>query len=127
MAYIVKEISADDASKIISDVDEGKRRHLLGRDGFFSDLSDHFWAIDSERDMYLLRGPNLESRSIYRFFYFHFEGRTYGFRARVFSNAPLQLDDAPDYSKLEVFKAELVKAFEVYQSSGRTPMYSLIV
>jgi hypothetical protein len=125
MAYIVKEISADDVKKIISDADERKKRHLLARGGYFFDLSDYFWAIDLERNMYLLLAPNLESRSIYSFFYFHFENVTYGFRAEISSSKPLQIDELPSRAKVEIFKAELLEAFEVYQSSGRTPKYSL--
>jgi len=124
MPYVREIIKPADQEKIFADADEIKRSHLRMRGGYFTEGIDAAWAIDRERDLYLLRAPTIEARSPYAYFYFHFHSCMYGFRIRTFSREPIQLNELPPDSSLPQFQKELLDAFEVYQSADREPLFT---
>ncbi len=86
--------------------------------GHFVKGVDSVWAIDKERNMYLLSASTVEARSPYAYFYFHFNSVTYGFRINKFRQEALQLDDIPSDSILAEFKEEVTQAFAIHRLCG---------
>lgn len=118
MAYVLEAIKPIDQEKIVSDADEMKRSHLQMRGGHFNEEVQLVWAIDRERDMYLLGAPTFESRSPYAYFYFHFNSVLYGFRINKSRQEIVQFDDMPHTSILAQFQKELTEAFAVHRFCG---------
>ena len=118
MAYILEKITHADREKILADADSIKRSHLHMRGGYFEDGIDFFWAIDRERDMYLLGAPTVESRSSYAYFYFHINSVMYRLRVKKSKDEAVQLDELPPQSLFNQFKNEVMSAFAVHGLCG---------
>ena len=118
MTYVLEKITPADIEKIFANADETKRSHLRMRGGHFADGIDSVWAVDRERNMYLLGAPTVEARSPYAYFYFYFNSVTYGFRINKSRQEAVQLDDIPPDSMLAKFKKEVTEAFSVHRLCG---------
>lgn len=118
MTYVLEKITPADIEKIFADADEIKRSHLRMRGGHFVDGIDSVWAIDRERNMYLLCAPTFEARSPYAYFYFFFNSVTYGFRINKSKQEAIELDDIPPNGVFSKFKKEVLEAFAVHRFCG---------
>jgi hypothetical protein len=78
MAYVLGKITPEDQQKIIDDAVPRVRKYLgyAQKDGKFPTS----WAIDRERNHYLLRGPMYFREDVYHPYHIFAYGRMYLFR-----------------------------------------------
>ena len=118
MEYLLEEISAADEAKIMLDVGDEKRARLLLDGGFFRSQSKPKWAIDKTRNYYLMRAPTYRPMSRDRYFFMHFQGRTYGLRVTNGYGPMTVFDDRPMPEIEADLKREVVAAFAVHKLFG---------
>ncbi|MFS2036839.1 hypothetical protein ACEN8I_22645 [Polaromonas sp. CT11-55] len=125
MAYILEKISPEDRKKIFADVDEDKQKRLQMRGGHFNNEPDLPWAIDRDRNFYLLRAPTFEARSPYRYFFMHYEGKTYGFRVLDLTDPRVLFEDLVPLELQPALQQEIKAAFTVHKWRGMefTPVF----
>ncbi|NKI93553.1 hypothetical protein [Rhizobacter sp. SG703] len=124
MTYQLKMITSVDASKIISDADERKQRHLAMRGGHFEGGDNLHWAVDVNRNSYLFWAPQLpmDSRCTY---YFFNNGRMYSLSLKNNSSGLLRpLDHEADFdsNQLREMVREAFLVYGMYGEPGGAPV-----
>src|SRR3954462_9481338 len=124
MAYALEKITAEDQERIISDAAQtlGSRRPSLvyARD---YDQFPKTWAIDRQRNCYVLIMPKLVREEIYGTFLLFIDGQAYliVFETADGRRAYFDPEAVPSPSQLEVVKREFVAGMAVYGQWGTGP------
>jgi hypothetical protein len=112
MTYVLEKITLEDQEKIIKDAACDARKRLALNFDKQRKIFREFWAIDRERDYYLLRAP-LEERpeSSTRGFYMFFDGVIYDvYLENMFDN---KTSFKPNVKPSPQLLAEITAAFTV--------------
>ncbi len=125
MSYTVEKIGAAEQARIHADADERKRGELQMRGGFFALSDDLTWTVDHARNLYLVRAPRLDPKSMEGRFFMFFKGRLYALRVLGPSGPDVVIEDAVDPSDLAELQKEITEAFRVqkYRRFSMTPIF----
>lgn len=125
MAYVLEKITPADQEKILKDAEcDANKKNLLTRSRLFRDSVGNEWAVDRDKNSYLLWVPP-PPRSQAHCYYFYFHDFLYALRFDSYVDCVIHFDDArlPDQSLLPEFKKAIIDAFSV---RGITRPYTTI-
>ncbi|GHT87185.1 hypothetical protein AGMMS49960_01010 [Betaproteobacteria bacterium] len=127
MAYVLEEITPEDQQKIIDDADAYKKSGLIyaQKDGSFA----KDWAVDRERNHYLLMAPTVTGEDIgVPPYYIFTEGRMYLIRRNGWWGYRFFFDEKnlPPQEKMLRVQRETELAFRCHGSHGESPRSEII-
>ncbi|GHU12872.1 hypothetical protein AGMMS50225_21720 [Betaproteobacteria bacterium] len=127
MAYVLEEIAPEDQQKIIDDADAYKKSLLIcaQKDGSFA----KDWAVDRERNHYLLMAPAMMPEDTFAPPYYIFtEGRMYLIRRNGWWGYRFFFDEKnlPPQEEMLRVQRETELAFRCHGSYGKSPRSEII-
>jgi hypothetical protein len=111
MGYEFREITKEEQSKILKDVEQDVEKYKLLSHGFNENLTNH-WIVNSELNSYLLWKPRfvrMDARDFRR--YFFFKDCMYEISKLTFFGTEVAIIEMPPEEMLEEFKQEVTLSF----------------
>lgn len=125
MGYVLEKISDADLKKIYSDAAcNPSKQRLLKIRRFLDEPTGLTWAVDRERDIYLLHGPNPRPEPTFGGYYiFHFSKNMLWLRVKGITDQTIYVEDGQSFAKYLTrdLQEEIKAAFSVYGRTGEGP------
>lgn len=124
MPYVLEKLTDSDRKKILHDsvCDAKKLKHLLARGGYFHEHDGLSWAINNEKDSYLLLAPKFDVMASYNPYFFFYNGYLYKLTLVSVEKRILRFEENMKSGSFpSELKDEIKEAFRVHGIYGMDP------